>query len=107
MPQPHRGLIISHPAGGLFYIWLQMKNRIPVTRQSLFRQPVQLPQQEGTRLSFRTWQYFRVQLLEKPGISGKKSPVQQCQVKFRVVLFNPLALLDRAAGRADSESQVP
>src|SRR2546423_15235255 len=84
-----------------------MENRVSITRQALLRQPMQLRKQERPRLLLRRRKHSLVQFVEPFPISGKKSAVQQRQVKLRIVFFDPLALVDGAARAAYAKSQIP
>src|SRR5438477_353141 len=72
-----------------------MENRVSITRQALLRQPMQLRKQERPRLLLRRRKHSLVQFVEQFPISGKKSAVQQRQVKLRIVFFDPLQLAVR------------
>src|SRR5258708_31970233 len=80
LPKRGGGLIISQAAGRLFYVGLEVKNRISVAHQPFSGQPVNLRQQKRPRLFFRGGEYFGVQLLEERGITRQESAIQQCQV---------------------------
>ncbi len=54
LPQPNGGLKIPHAARRFFHVRLEMKNSISVARQSFAGKPVNLRQQEGARLFFRS-----------------------------------------------------
>ena len=84
-----------------------MKNRVAVSRQSFLGQTVKLCQQKPPRLFFRGRQQLGVQFVVERGIARQESPIQQRQVKLRIVFFNALALFQGPPRRAHAESQVP
>jgi hypothetical protein len=54
-----------------------MKNRVAITRQALFSQPMQLRKQKRSSLLFRRRQVALVQLVEQFPVAAEKSPIEQ------------------------------
>src|ERR1700730_361270 len=107
LAQPDCRLVVTKSPRGFFHIRLEVKDGISITRQSLSGQLVEFREQEGPCLSLRSGQHARIEFLAKFAVAGQEPAVQQCQVKLGVVFFDAPAFLDRAARRANTESQVP
>ena len=107
LPQPNRRLIIPHPARRLFHIRLKVVDRISVTRQPFFRQPVKLRLQKRARMFFRPRQDFCVEVFKQRGIARQEPPVEKREMKFRVVFFDALAFFQRAPSRTHTEIPSP
>jgi hypothetical protein len=84
-----------------------MVDGVPISCQPLLRQFLKLRQQKRPRLLLRPGQDFLVQPLEEFRIARQKSPLEEREMKFGVVLFDPPAFLDRPSRGAYAKSQVP
>ena len=107
LPQPNRRLIVAQSTRRVFYVRFEMKNRVPIPIQPVFRKLVQLRQQERPRRSFRRGQDARIEPVEELRIPGQKPTIEQRQMKLDIVFFDPLALFERPPSGADPKSHVP
>src|SRR5260221_2213055 len=107
LAQPHRSLVVAQTTGRILDVRFEMKNRVAVARESLLRQLMELRQQKRPRGFGPRRQTALVELFKEFRVTRQKPAVQQCQMKFRVILLDTLAFLHRAPGGAHAKTQVP
>ena len=107
LPKPSCRLIVSKAARRVFHVWLQMIDGVAIASVALFGEFGEFREHKGPRLFFGTSQDFFGEAIEKLFIAGEEPAVEESEMKFRVVFFDALAFLERAAGGAYAKAEVP
>ncbi len=107
LAHPERGMVIAQSARRFFYVRLEMEDRVAIARQAFAGEALQFRMQQRPGLFFGAQQNLGVQFFEELRIAVQKAAIQHRQMKFGIGFFDVPAFVQRAAGGADAEAEVP